>query len=157
MSTPALPAVEKVGAFIIRRNREELYELLLFHHADMPEVPLQIPGGSIDSGPETAVEAVHREVREESGLADLEVIRKVGVSDWFWPEGEFWVKRHLFLLEAPRETPDTWIHSVGGCGSDARLRFAYHWLRPPIEFRLTGDLGIFLNPGHLPELYSDAS
>jgi len=154
MSSQKFPIVEKVGAFIIRRNGEGLHELLLFRHADLPEVPVQIPGGTLEVGRETIEEALHREVLEESGLAGLKIIRKLGVSDWFWNQEQFWVKRHVFLLEAPCDTPDTWIHAVTGNGSDAELRFAYHWLRPTDEFGLGGDLGIFLNGEHLPELFS---
>lgn len=157
MPDPTLSVVEKVGACIIRRNREGLHELLLFCHADMPEVPVQIPGGTLEVGLETIEEALHREVLEESGLVGLEVVRKIGVSDWFWEKEQFWVKRHVFLLEAPPETPDTWVHAVSGSGTDAQMPFAYYWLRPPPEFTLTGDLGIFLTSEHLPELYDKAS
>ena len=156
MSPSTLPVVEKVGACIIRRNREGLHELLLFRHADMPEVPVQIPGGTVETGLETIEEALHREVLEESGLDRLEMIRKLAEWLWLWPEGQVLIKRHVFLLEAPRETPDTWIHAVSGSGSDAQLRFAYHWLRPSAEFKLGGGFDIFLTAEHLPELFAHA-
>jgi len=156
MASLPSPIVEKVGACIIRPNREGLFELLLFSHADMPEVPVQIPGGSVEPGGETIEEALHREIMEEAGLVNLKVVRKLGISDWFWEQQQIWVKRHVFLLEAPSETPDSWIHAVSGSGSDAQLRFAYHWLRPMPEFKLCGDLHLFLNWEHVPELYSSS-
>jgi 8-oxo-dGTP pyrophosphatase MutT (NUDIX family) len=153
MSPPDLLIVEKVGACIIRRNQAGLYELLLFSHADLPEVSVQIPGGSVEVGMETIEEAVHREVLEESGLRHLRMIRKIAEWRWPWPEKKVLIDRHVYLLEAPPETPDTWVHLVTGSGSDAQLRFAYHWLRPSSEFRLGGGFDPYLNKNHLPEFY----
>jgi ADP-ribose pyrophosphatase YjhB (NUDIX family) len=150
---PDLPVVEKSGAFILRRNHDGRDDLLLFRHADFPEAGVQIPGGTVEIGSETAEAAVHREVMEEAGLCNLEMIRKAGVLDWVWPEKQVLVKGHLYVLRAAASTPDTWTHAVGGTGEDAQLRFAYFWLRPSAEFRLGARIDPFLNEKYLPELY----
>lgn len=143
----------RVGAYIIRQNRQGLYELLLFQHPDCPEAPLQIPGGGVD--PEESLEtALHREILEESGLSHLPLLRKLGVAEICWREPRKLISyRHCFLLEAPQDTPNTWNHFVSGDGIDAGMCFSYFWHRPSLDFRLFYDLGCFLSPEHIPELY----
>ncbi len=107
----------------------------------------------METGQETIDEALHREVFEESGLRDLEVIRSLGLWDWFWPEKQISIKDHPFVLRAPSSMPDAWQHVVEGTGEDARLRFDYFWIRPDSAFRLGPRIDRFLNADHLPELY----
>jgi 8-oxo-dGTP pyrophosphatase MutT (NUDIX family) len=143
---------ERVGAFIIRKNKVDRYELLLFRHPDCREAPIQLPGGGID--PEETIEAaLHREIYEESGLTNLTLLRKVGTSQRCWLDTHHIAYRHYFLLEAPSTTPNGWEHIVHGDGFDAGLRFTYFWQRPTIEFTLAGGAQAFLNRYHLPELY----
>lgn len=145
---------ERVGAFIIRKNTEKLYELLLFQHPDSREAPIQIPGGGIEQG-ESIEAALHREIHEESGLTNLNILRKVGVSERCWLDTRFTARRHYFLLEAPATTPERWEHIVQGNGGDAGFHFSYFWHRPTIDFMLVGGARSFLNPYHIPELYTD--
>lgn len=157
MSENSVPApvttLRKVAACILRkRSADRLYELLLFRHADMPDVPAQIPGGGIDRG-EYGYDAVGREVKEESGLTDLRMLRRLGTSRWFWKDAHAMVDREIFLFEAPETTPDTWIHTVTGGGGDCDLRFSFYWSRKPEDLVLSGDLGEFVNEKHIPELY----
>jgi 8-oxo-dGTP pyrophosphatase MutT (NUDIX family) len=121
----------------------------------MPEVPAQIPGGTIEPDGETPEEAVRREVSEETGLDQFALIRKLGVSRWFWAERQIWIQRHVFLLEAPASTADRWTHVVTGSGEDNQLRFACLWIKPTKEFRLGGGLDLFLTGGYLPELFAE--
>lgn len=144
---------ERVGAFIIRRSNQNLYELLLFNHPDCEDAPLQIPGGGIETG-ESAEDALYREICEESGLTNLLLIRKLGVSERCWLDTGATSRRHYFLLEALNTTPDTWSHIVHGTGLDTGMCFSYFWYRPAPEFTLTGGSKTFLNPHHIPELYS---
>ena len=69
----------KVGAFILRPQPEGAERLLRFTHPDFPEAPIQIPGGTVEKG-EAVESALHREIEEETGLANLRVRRKLGVS-----------------------------------------------------------------------------
>lgn len=146
------PTSERVGAFIIRKNANKLYELLLFRHLDHSVEPVQIPGGGIEFG-ESIEAALHREVEEESGLVNLPVLRKLGICERCWLDTRATARRHYFLLEAPDTTPDRWLHIVQGNGKDAGLRFSFFWHRPAIEFKLLGGAQLFMNPHFLPELY----
>ncbi|HEY9662821.1 MAG TPA: NUDIX domain-containing protein [Allocoleopsis sp.] len=143
----------RVGAYIIRQNHQGLHQLLMFKHPDCPEAPIQIPGGGVE--PQELLEgALHREILEESGLRSLTIIRKLGVAEICWRLPRKLVSyRHCFLLQAPQNTPDAWDHIVQGDGIDAGMGFSYFWHRPTNDFRLPADLGYFLYPEHIPELY----
>lgn len=144
----------RVGAYIIRQNRQGLHQLLMFKHPDCPEAPIQIPGGGVE--PQESLEcALHREVFEECGLSNLTIIRKLGIAEICWRQPRKLVSyRHCFLLQAPRNTLDAWDHVVQGDGIDSGMMFSYFWHRPTTDFRLPADLGYFLYPEHIPELYN---
>jgi len=125
----------------------------LFRHPDCPETPLQIPGGGVDAG-ETHEQALHREIWEESGLTNLRLIRKLGVAGSCWLQPRKLIsQRHCFLLEAADDTLDNWQHVAQGDGIDLGMVFSYFWLRPTLDFAISHDLGWFLYPNHIPELY----
>ncbi|NJK53843.1 MAG: NUDIX domain-containing protein [Leptolyngbyaceae cyanobacterium SU_3_3] len=126
----------RVGAYIIRQNRQDLHQLLMFKHPDCPEAPIQIPGGGVE--PQESLEcALHREVSEECGLSNLTVIRKLGVAEICWRQPRKLVSyRHCFLLQAPQNTLDVWDHVVQGDGIDSGMRFSYFWHRPTTDFKL---------------------
>lgn len=145
--------VPKVGAFIIRSTGKGRQELLLFTHPDFPEAPIQIPGGGIEPG-ESVEAALAREIEEECGLTGLPIERKLGVSEVSSIQNKAEIlERHCFLLRAPKGERETWIHRVKGSGLDQDLRFEFHWRVIAPDFTLTGDLGFFLSPEHIPELY----
>ena len=147
------PVSQRVGAFIIRKNAKSLYELLLFEHPDCEEVPIQIPGGGVDSG-ESIEAALHREIHEESGLTNLTIVRKLGIAEICWLDTKITNCRHCFLLEASSVTRDRWEHIVHGNGIDAGFRFSYFWHRPEINFTLSDELRVFMTSHHIPELYN---
>jgi ADP-ribose pyrophosphatase YjhB (NUDIX family) len=143
----------RVAAYIIRPDHQGLHQLLLFNQPDCPEAPIQIPGGGVE--PQESIEyALHREILEECGLSDLTIIRKLGVSEICWRQPRKLISyRHCFLLQASQHTPDVWDHIVQGDGIDAGMKFSYFWHRPAIDFKLPADLGYFLYPENIPELY----
>jgi len=143
--------LEKVAAFIVRRKAEH-FELLLFRHLDK-DAPIQVPGGGIEPG-ETIEAALYREIHEESGLTDLSLVRKVGISERCRLKTRVMVRRHFYLLEAPTTIADRWVHVVHGDGNDAGLRFAYFWERSPHRHALPDNYSLFLNDIYLPELFT---
>jgi 8-oxo-dGTP pyrophosphatase MutT (NUDIX family) len=143
--------ITKTAAYIFRRGAQQ-NELLVFAHRDYPEVPLQVPGGTVDEG-EEIVAALFREVDEEAGLVNLPLIRKLGIYRFYWQETGEEVERHFFLLEAPTDTADEWEHEVGGNGIDSGLVFSYSWVKVNDDLELAGHLGRFLSREDTPELY----
>jgi 8-oxo-dGTP diphosphatase len=55
--------------------------LLVFRQPDFPEQGVQVPGGSVEPG-ESLAEAALREAREETGLAELEVMSYLGSAEY---------------------------------------------------------------------------
>ena len=141
---------EKVGAFVVRGQARGPHELLLFTHVDFPDAPIQIPGGSLEPGEDPAA-GVRRELYEEAGLTGLPLLRKLGISDVPWQGTLF--RRHCYVFDGA-SLPERWVHTVSGDGVDRQLRFEYRWHTVAVDFQLSGDLGFFLKPEFLPELYS---
>lgn len=143
-----------VAAYIIRKTKTSTYQLLLFTHPDCLEAPIQVPAGGVDAG-ETLEEALHREVLEESGLANLRLIRKLGVSETCWIQPRKLIsQRHYFLLEALTSTPNSWEHVVQGDGIDAGMVFSYFWQAIEQDLMMFPDSGgAFLQREYVPELF----
>lgn len=53
----------------------------------------------------------------------------------------------FFLLRAPQDTPDAWLHRVRGDGADAGLTFACRFEALPLRRPLAGEQDAWL--GHL--------
>ena len=65
--------ITKVYAYITSPENQ----LLVFKHMDFPEAGIQVAGGTVELG-EAVEQAVMREAQEETGLSDLQLVRKVG-------------------------------------------------------------------------------
>lgn len=122
----------KVLAYITR-ERADHRDLLVFTHRDYPEAGVQVPAGTVE--PAEAIEAaLFREVREESGLTNLQLARKLAEHE----ETEWGQIRHVFHLMAPNGTPDRWTHVVHGKGEDAGMVFEYGWIDLSHRVELAG-------------------
>ncbi len=117
-----IPIVEKVLAYVTRGD-----ELLAFRHRDFPEAGLQVPAGTVEDG-ESPEAAVLRELYEESGLADVEIVRRLGRYRYDRaPDHEEIHDRHIYHLKLVGQAPSTWLHYETNGGSK---------VGPPIAFNL---------------------
>lgn len=98
--------------------------MLVFDHHDFPEAGTQVPAGGVDAGESLEAAAV-REVVEETGLADVEVGRSLGVQQRPHPHtGEARVT--IFYRATTSESRDRWTHVVrsgDGEGGDDGMVF----------------------------------
>ncbi|NTW43409.1 MAG: NUDIX hydrolase [Anaerolineaceae bacterium] len=70
--------IEKVTAFIIRPGKSGS-DILIFEH---PRAGVQLPAGTVELG-ESPEDALIREVLEETGLRQIEIIKKIAVDHQF--------------------------------------------------------------------------
>ena len=131
--------IHKAVAAVVRKAGTGT-ELLTFRH---PRAGVQLPKGTVEPD-ETAVEAVLRELEEESGLRLEGLPRPIGqwrrVLDGRFGERasgrvHLW---HLFVLDAPAGLPESWSHAASGSPEEDGLTFAFSWL--PVDGRLAGKL-----------------
>ena len=120
----------KVFAYITHQCR-----LLMFRHVDVPEAGIQVPAGTIESG-EFPDSAVIREAREETGLADLALVRFLGEAVYTMHDAPEpctpveWHHRFFFHLKCLGEPPPAWRHAeLHGPGGPADpIEFEFFWV-----------------------------
>ncbi|WP_020579589.1 NUDIX domain-containing protein [Actinopolymorpha alba] len=91
-----MEAQRKVTAFVTRGVGSNA-ELLVFWHAG---AGTQIPAGTVEEG-ETFEEAAAREAAEETGLADLELLSRLGAHTYDLPEDQGILSRKVALQTRP--------------------------------------------------------
>ena len=94
------------GGVVFRRAGDENMFLLIRD----PYGNWGLPKGHLEGG-ETPIEAAVREVAEETGLADLEVVDQLPTIDWYFKDGPVIVHKfcHFFLIESPAGEPSPQI------------------------------------------------
>jgi ADP-ribose pyrophosphatase YjhB (NUDIX family) len=103
-------------------------ELLVFDHNGMPHVPTQVPAGRVDSH-EDLEAGLRREVEEETGLSEIEIVRKLADADEFerlYGSGAH--ESHAYHAVVEPGGPDAWEHPVSGTGMDSGLVFVCRWV-----------------------------
>jgi len=138
--------VTKVIAYITRQGAGGRRELLVFEHRDYPDAGVQVPAGTVDEG-ESPEDAVMREVKEETGLADCRLVSKLAIYDWFNPYSGEINERHVFHLAAPESTAGswTWIETGGGMVPEHEgYVFQFRWVALDRPLELAGDQGDYL-------------
>ena len=140
---------------LILRERFGVRELLVHSFAADPILPWRFPGGGIESSDQSIESGLFREIKEESGLENLKIVRKLGVQRYFKTYSGRFVERHDFLLITTNDCPDSWEHTVRGAGYDAGEVFIFRWIRPELIYRVDPEHHKFLDAKHIPEFFWD--
>jgi ADP-ribose pyrophosphatase YjhB (NUDIX family) len=133
----------------------ETPQLLVLSLASDPNLPRRLPGGTLFDG-EDPVVGLFRELSEETGLEDLQVMRKLGVRCYYKRYTQTDVERHDYLLRAPGGLPASFSHTVSGNGGDAGAVFDYRWIGPQDVNTVDPEFRRELAPDYLPELFAGA-
>ena len=112
--------IQKVYAYITSPEGQ----LLVFEHVDFPEAGVQVPGGTVEVG-ESVDAAVMREAEEETGLSNLFMVKKLGITQRDMRSlGLPGIhERHYYHLTHPTVAGSEWIgyEETPSDGSPARL------------------------------------
>ncbi|WP_030488700.1 NUDIX hydrolase [Micromonospora chokoriensis] len=119
---------DKVLCYVVRDGK-----LLVFRHTNYSyeEVGIQVPAGSIRVG-ETPEAAALREAREETGLNDFKIVRKLGETEYDISPYRFELqRRHVFHLELTEPTSERWMSQEDHDGEQEPTHFECFWI--PLE------------------------
>lgn len=116
---------KKVFGYIIQQNENGERSLLVY--LCVPGVPFRLVGGNVDPG-EEVMDALHREIAEESGLNDLTIIKKLGTQHYYKAFIDANVERHDYLLHSNKRLPQSWKHVCSSDGDDDGEVFKYQWI-----------------------------
>lgn len=109
------------------RERGGDRQLLVFEHRDR-DAGVQVPKGTVDPE-EPPRDAAVRELREETGVSDVDAVTPVETDRWFYEKRGRTFRRHFFHVETTGER-DRWDHVVTGGGEDGGMVFRCYWVRP---------------------------
>ncbi len=133
----------KVVAYVLRDR-----DLLVFTQPRSPEAGLQVPAGTVREGEEAAAAAL-REVEEETGLSDVELVRPLGVQEYDMAAyGRDEIReRHVFELRVEGDLPSVWTHYEEHDGLAPPTPFEFSWrpLEPGLITELEAGQGALLD------------
>ena len=132
---PATMTVPKRKVFAYLTHRDATGErLLVFSHPNAPAAGIQVPAGTVEDG-ESPEAAVLREGYEETGLADLVLVRFLGerVRDMADAGRDEVHHRFFFHLRCSGTPPERWQHweEHPSEAPGARHLFECFWARLP--------------------------
>ncbi|MEU1981099.1 NUDIX domain-containing protein [Nocardia sp. NPDC019395] len=132
----------RVAAYVLRYRDGP--ELLVFDHIGVPRAGTQIPAGGVRPG-EDLEDALRREIAEETGLFEVEVVGQLGVDHRPHPHSNRARRTTYFQLRTSADTADTWTHRVVGAGEDEGLDFACYFVPLPLDRPLADHQDAWLN------------
>ena len=138
-----MKVVRKAYGYVTRIHQGRM-QVLIFRHP-MAQGGIQVPKGTVRDD-ETPLEAVKREIYEESGLVDVTIEGEIAADEWeYHDENDHELhERHFFLLKA-NSAPDEWDHVVTGEGEDESMVFHYFWISAPNEVEVGFSQGDYLD------------
>lgn len=119
---------KKVVVYAMQNNK-----LLVFRHVDFlyEEVGLQVPAGSVEENESLEVTAL-RELTEETGSKDFEIIAYLGSSNYdISPYRNEIQERHFYLAKTTKELPERWLSQEDHDGIGEPTKFECFWV--PLE------------------------
>ncbi len=147
--------IEGAFAYIFNSNKDKK-RLLAYSHKNHPEKPLLVPGGSIKNN-EKPLNALKREIKEESGLTEIYDIKKLGEADVISEIADESVHGHFYKCKTDHDLTE-WEHEVRGQDIDHGLIFKFHWLEPQ-KGLLIHDyyFHVYMRPEYLPDFFTKDS
>ena len=115
---PSAPTRQKVFCYIVR-SEDDTPRLLVFGSLDEPG--FEVVKGAVEAD-ETLEQAALREIFEEAGITAVQVIKRLGITNYLQEE------QHFVLLETTQELPLSFTHRVTGEGIDQGFQYHFRWL-----------------------------
>ncbi len=140
----------KAYGYFIRNIAQGSAQMLVF---TAPDSSLRFPGGTADDG-EDLLAGLQRELREETGISDFKVLRKLGVHAYYKPDVRKYVERHDYLLQATTPLPDSFSFTVKSEDKDNGMVFVYRWMNLEEINQLDWEFKEYLTAEYIPEFFS---
>lgn len=133
-----MQVVEKAFGYITREHEGQLQVLVFEQNTE--GAGIQIPKGTVEEG-EAPLEAVSREMFEETGLSHL-TVKGLIAEDYFNHYSGALQKRYFYHLTT-NEKRDTWQHHPTGLNETGFI-FSFYWITDEQEVTLAKGHGDYL-------------
>lgn len=143
----------KVYGLFIRYTPQGQAQLLVY---SAPDGSLRFPGGTADEG-EDLLDGLTRELREETGISDYMVRRKLGTHAYYKPDVRKYVERHDYLLQAANPLSDSFSFAVKSRDKDNGMVFDYQWIGTDRIGQLDWEFKDDVTPEYIPEFFTPQS